>query len=184
MGDLQNAMSQELGGIGTTVETLASRLAEVDARMAELESTPQTSDDTGFADALEALRSDLKSWQAEAERLRAENTALASTLAERDAALAERDGNGPAQVQVTLDIDALDADASGYEPVWQDGRKVGFVTSGAYGHHTGRSLAMALVDRDMAAPGTALSVHVVGVERPARVIAPSPYDPEGRAMRA
>ncbi|MTI02562.1 FAD-dependent oxidoreductase [Roseibium sp. RKSG952] len=102
----------------------------------------------------------------------------------KDAALAERDGNGPAQVQVTLEVDALDADASGYEPVWQDGERVGFVTSGGYGHYTGKSLAMALVDRDKAEPGTELSVHVVGVERPARVIAPSPYDPQGKAMRA
>ncbi len=102
----------------------------------------------------------------------------------RAAALAERDGNGPAQVQVTLEVDALDADASGYEPVWADGEKVGFVTSGGYGHYTGKSLAMALVNRDRAAVGTALSVHVVGAERPAKVIEPSPYDPQGKAMRA
>ncbi|MCV2888433.1 GcvT family protein [Ruegeria aquimaris] len=101
----------------------------------------------------------------------------------RDAAIAERDGNGPARVQVTLEVDAADADASGYEPVWADGKQIGFVTSGAYGHYTGKSLAMALVDRDKAQPGTAVSVHVVGVERPAVIIAPSPYDPEGKAMR-
>jgi dimethylglycine dehydrogenase len=101
----------------------------------------------------------------------------------RAAALAERDGNGPAQRLVTLEIDADDADASGYEPVWRDGARVGFVTSGGYGHTLGRSLAMALVDSDHAAEGTGLSVHVVGVERPARVIPPSPYDPDGRAMR-
>jgi dimethylglycine dehydrogenase len=102
----------------------------------------------------------------------------------RTAAIAERDGNGPAQVQVTLEIDALDADASGYEPVWAEGEKVGFVTSGGYGHYTQKSLAMALVDRDKAALGTQLSVHVVGVERPATVIEGSPYDPQGKAMRA
>jgi dimethylglycine dehydrogenase len=28
-----------------------------------------------------------------------------------------------------------------------------------------------------------LTVHIVGAERSARVIAPSPYDPAGRAMR-
>jgi dimethylglycine dehydrogenase len=100
------------------------------------------------------------------------------------AAMAERDGNGPAQVQVTLEVDAVDADASGYEPIWADGKRVGFVTSGAYGHHIGKSLAMALVDRDKSAEGTELSVHIVGVERPARVIAASPHDPEGKAMRA
>jgi dimethylglycine dehydrogenase len=101
----------------------------------------------------------------------------------RDAALAERDGDGPAQVLVTLEVAAEDADASGYEPVWQDGKRVGFVTSGGYGHTVGKSLAMALVDRDAAAEGTALTVHIVGQERGATVIAPSPYDPAGRAMR-
>jgi dimethylglycine dehydrogenase len=102
----------------------------------------------------------------------------------RDAALAERDGNGPAQVQVTLEIDADGADASGYEPIWQDGNKIGFVTSGGYGHTMGKSYAMGLVDVASAAEGTDLTVHIVGVERPAKVIAPSPYDPAGKAMRA
>ncbi|GAB5435534.1 GcvT family protein [Falsiruegeria mediterranea] len=101
----------------------------------------------------------------------------------REAAMAERDGNGPGQVQVTLEIEADGADASGYEPIWSDGNRVGFVTSGAYGHHTCKSLAMALVDREQAAVGTDLSVHVVGVERQAKVIEASPYDPQGKAMR-
>jgi len=43
---------------------------------------------------------------------------------------------------------------------------------------------MGLVKRDLANPGTELSVHIVGVERPCRVIAASPYDPQGKAMRA
>lgn len=101
----------------------------------------------------------------------------------RAAALAERDGNGPRQAIVTLEVEAEDADASGFEPVWQDGRRVGFVTSGGYGHTLGKSLAMAMIDRAAAAEGTDLSVHIVGAERAAKVIAPSPYDPEGRAMR-
>jgi len=101
----------------------------------------------------------------------------------RTAALAERDGNGPGKLLVTLEIEAEDADASGYEPVWAGAEKIGFVTSGGYGHHTGKSLAMALVDRAHAGEGAALSVHVVGVERAAKVIAPAPYDPAGKAMR-
>ncbi len=101
----------------------------------------------------------------------------------RDAAIAERDGNGPAQVQVTLEVDAVDADASGYEPIWAGGEKVGFVTSGGYGHTVGKSLAMALVNVEHAAEGSDLTVHIVGVERAAKVIAPSPYDPDGKAMR-
>ena len=99
------------------------------------------------------------------------------------AVLAERDGNGPAQLLVTLEIDADGADASGYEPIWSGADKIGFVTSGGYGHTVGKSLAMALVNREHTAEGTELSVHVVGVERAARVITPSPYDPDGKAMR-
>ncbi len=98
-------------------------------------------------------------------------------------AVIERDGNGPSQRIVTLAISDGDADPIGYEPVWKDGEMVGFVTSGGYGHTVGTSLAMAMVDVDAAGDGTALSVHVVGVERDATVIAASPYDPAGTAMR-
>ncbi|AZO54046.1 MULTISPECIES: FAD-dependent oxidoreductase [unclassified Mesorhizobium] len=100
----------------------------------------------------------------------------------RDAALKERDA-GAAQRIVTLEIDAVDADASGFEPVWHGGRRVGFVTSGGFGYTIGKSVALALVDDDFAGEGTALSVHIVGVERTARVISASPYDPQGKAMR-
>ena len=85
---------------------------------------------------------------------------------------------------MTLEIDAADADASGYEPVWSRGKLAGFVTSGGYGHTVGKSLAMALVDHDAAGIDTELTTHIVGVETGARVIASSPYDPQGKAMRA
>ena len=101
----------------------------------------------------------------------------------REAALAEREKNTAPQKLVTLEVDALDADASGYEPVWKDGRRVGFITSGGYGHHAGKSLAMALIDVEHAQTGEELHTHVVGVERGARIIASSPYDPGGAAMR-
>ena len=55
--------------------------------------------------------------------------------------------------------------------------------SGGYGYTIGKSVALALVDDDFAGEGTDLSVHIVGVERPARVIAASPYDPDRKAMR-
>ena len=101
----------------------------------------------------------------------------------REAAIAERDGNGPAQRLVTLEVSAQDADASGYEPVWSGDRRVGFVTSGGYGHTVEKSLAMALVDSDLADVGTDLKAHIVGIERDVTVIAPSPYDPAGAVMR-
>ncbi len=101
----------------------------------------------------------------------------------RAAALAERDGATATQKLVTLEIDAADADASGFEPVWRDGKRVGFITSGGYGHVVGKSLAMALIDPDQALVGTELTTHIVGVACAATVIDPSPYDPKGKVMR-
>jgi len=101
----------------------------------------------------------------------------------REAAMAERDGNGPSKILVTLEVEDGDSDASGFEPVWAGEKKIGFVTSGGYGHTLGKSLAMALIDPDHAAEGTDLSVHIVGKERAAKVVPASPYDPKGQAMR-
>jgi dimethylglycine dehydrogenase len=101
----------------------------------------------------------------------------------RRAALAERDSIPSRQLLVTLEVDADGADATGYEPLWIDGRRVGYVTSGGYGHCLQKSLALALIDREHASDGPELKVHIVGVERPARIIADSPYDPSGARMR-
>ncbi len=101
----------------------------------------------------------------------------------REASLKEKEDNSASMKLVTLEIDSKDADASGYEPIWKDGKRIGYVTSGGYGHTIGKSLAMALVEPDMATPGTELSAHIVGVECGARVIEPSPYDPSGQNMR-
>ena len=101
------------------------------------------------------------------------------------AVVAERNGNGPEKIQVTLEIEDGDSDASGYEPIWSEaGDMVGFITSGAYGHTVKKSLAMALIEPALANEGTAVTVHIVGVERRAKVITPSPYDPDGMAMRS
>lgn len=100
------------------------------------------------------------------------------------AARKEHEADSAERRLVTLEIDAGDADASGYEPVWAGDRRVGYITSGDYGHTVGKSLAMALIDRDHTAEGTELTTHIVGVEHPAVVIPPSPYDPPGSALRA
>ena len=99
----------------------------------------------------------------------------------RDAVLS---APSPQRRLVMLRVDADGADATGFEPIWQKGHKVGFTTSGGYGHRVGQSLALAQVRADLAAVGTALSVHIVGRERGAEVIALSPYDPKGERMRA
>jgi dimethylglycine dehydrogenase len=100
----------------------------------------------------------------------------------RDAALTER-AQGPGQRLVLLSIDAVDADVTGFEPIWVGGRKVGFVTSGCYGHHVRQSLALAYVDRPIADAPVPVEVHVVGERRPARILKDPPYDPKGLKLR-
>ena len=51
-----------------------------------------------------------------------------------EAAGKERETDSASRKLVTLEVDATDADGSGYEPVWKEGKRVGFITSGEYGH--------------------------------------------------
>jgi dimethylglycine dehydrogenase len=97
--------------------------------------------------------------------------------------MAERDGKSARQILATLEVDATDADATGYEPIWNGSKRVGYVTSGGFGYRIGKSLALALIDRDQVVEGRELTVHVVGVERRAWIIADSPYDQAGARMR-
>ena len=90
----------------------------------------------------------------------------------------------PAQRLAMIEIDALDADARGFEPIWVDDTIVGYVTSGAYGHHVGKSLALAYLDVAVIDARPPLTVHVVGERRTARLLAEPPYDPTGSRLRA
>jgi dimethylglycine dehydrogenase len=106
----------------------------------------------------------------------------------RDAVLSARE-ESPERKLVLLDIDATDADAAGDEGVWLDGTLVGFTTSGAYGHHTNKSLALAYIDTPLAADaelGKApeLVVDIVGEPKTARILAEPPYDPTGSRLRS
>lgn len=66
----------------------------------------------------------------------------------------------------------------------QDGRVVGTITSGDYGHRVAKNLAYAFVEADLSATGTALTLDLCGAEIAATVIPPSPYDPDLSRARA
>jgi dimethylglycine dehydrogenase len=100
----------------------------------------------------------------------------------REAALRERE-EAAAQQLVLLEVDAKDADASADDGIWIGDRRVGFVTSGAYGHHVEKSLALAYVDRDAIESAADLEVFVVGDARMARILPEPPYDPTGSKLR-
>ena len=99
-----------------------------------------------------------------------------------EAARRERE-QGATQRLVLLEVDAADADAARDDGLWIGERRVGEVTSGAYGHHVGKSLALAYVDREVDAAGTELTVFVVGEPRRARILPEPPYDPKGARLR-
>ncbi|WP_438391842.1 GcvT family protein [Caballeronia sp. DA-9] len=89
----------------------------------------------------------------------------------------------PSHRLVTLEIDALDADATGFEPIWIGGEVVGHTTSGGYGHTVKKSLAMGFVMSERIDSSTAYEVHVLGERRNARILSDIPYDPSGSRMR-
>jgi dimethylglycine dehydrogenase len=101
----------------------------------------------------------------------------------RAAVLEERE-RGPARRLVLLAVDSADADVTGFEPVRCGDSTVGFITSGAYGHHVRQSLALAYVDAAVAAQPAPLMVDVVGEPRAARILAEPPYDPRGLRPRS
>jgi dimethylglycine dehydrogenase len=77
-----------------------------------------------------------------------------------------------------------DADAIGDEPIWYDGRVVGWVTSGGYAHSVQKSLALGYVDRDVAEHTTGFEVELIGERHAAVRLAAAAFDPDGKRMRA
>ncbi len=100
----------------------------------------------------------------------------------REALIAQKEAGIP-QAFVTLEVQPDDADCLGNEPLYLGDKMVGRCTAGAYGHTVGKSLALAYVEPEVAEPGTALEVIILGQRFPATVIPESPYDPENASLR-
>ncbi len=100
----------------------------------------------------------------------------------RAAAEAER-ANPPARTLITFEVDADDADAVAYEPVFIDDKVQGFCTSGGYSHHAGKSIAMALVPRALATDDLTAGIEIMGQRRAAKRITTPLFDPDGTVLR-
>ncbi len=79
-----------------------------------------------------------------------------------------------------LEIEAGEVDPFYAHPVEAQGRVIGVVTSGAYGHRTGKVLAQALL-REPVQDG--LSLRILGQMRAAKRLAQAPYDPANQRMK-
>jgi len=90
---------------------------------------------------------------------------------------------GVARRLVTLTIDTP-IDVTLDEAILKDGNAVGYVSSGGYAHHVGKSMAMGYVETTHSAPGTQLEVEIIGEFYPAVVQENPLYDPDGERMRS
>jgi dimethylglycine dehydrogenase len=100
----------------------------------------------------------------------------------RSAALAERSA-GPQRRFVVMEVAARDADVVGYESIIKNEAAVGYVTSGAYGHFIGRSLAAGYVPAALARDGEQFEIDILGDSCPATIRLAPLYDPKGLLLR-
>jgi dimethylglycine dehydrogenase len=100
------------------------------------------------------------------------------------AAVAEKASGGTLR-RVSFSVAALDADVLGDEPIWHDGKVIGWITSGGYGHFVDRSLAQGYVP--VARAGElrtgAFEIEILGERRKASILSEPLFDPEGARMR-
>ncbi|TAG16639.1 MAG: aminomethyl transferase family protein, partial [Rhodobacterales bacterium] len=91
---------------------------------------------------------------------------------------------GPCRAFVSMVVDATHATTHGDDSILADWRVVGSVTSVAWGHRVGKTIAMGFVEPGYAAKGTRLMVEVVGQPTAATVVPDCLYDPENLRVRA
>jgi dimethylglycine dehydrogenase len=100
----------------------------------------------------------------------------------RSAALEEQESGGRLRL-VTFTVDTRDADALGDEPIWHDGKVIGWVTSGGYGHSVQRSLALGFVPKEYAELSSGFEIEILGERCKATRQAGAVFDPDGSRMR-
>jgi len=91
--------------------------------------------------------------------------------------------DGVSRALVTLAVDT-DIDVTLDEAVLKDGKSIGYITSGGYGHHVNKSIAMAYIENNEAKPGNRVDVEILGEFYQAEVTADALYDPSGQRMRS
>jgi dimethylglycine dehydrogenase len=99
----------------------------------------------------------------------------------RDAARKEMEV-GPKRHLASFVVDAADADCVGDEPVWHDGKVVGWITSGAFCHYVGKSLALGYIPSELTG-ADGFELEILGERRAAARTTLPIFDPDGKRMR-
>jgi len=100
----------------------------------------------------------------------------------RDAVLRHK-AAGPREVRATFTVDADQADAVGDEAIFRDRERVGYVSSGGYGAHTAKSIALGYIRPETFQPQAEYRIEILGDRRAARLRTEALFDPRGTRMR-
>ena len=100
----------------------------------------------------------------------------------KKAALAERE-QGVSRRLCTFEVDAQDADAVAWEPIWHDGAVVGYVTSGGYSHHAQKSIAFGFLPVELVQEGREVEIEILGDMIKAKLYQAPLYDPGNEYLR-
>ena len=82
-----------------------------------------------------------------------------------------------------MDVADTDVEVVGFESILKDGAAVGYVTSGAYGHCIGKSLAAGYIPAALVREGARFEIDILGEMRTATVRLQPLYDPESVRLR-
>ena len=86
---------------------------------------------------------------------------------------------------VTMEIHNVeDADVLGNNPIYENEKVVGRATGGDFGFRLGKSIALGMVNPDVATTGQKLKIDILGKMYDATILDESPYDPENNLLRA
>jgi len=84
---------------------------------------------------------------------------------------------------VYCEVDAVDADPMGNEPVLSGDDIIGVTTSGGYGHTVQKSLAFAYVNSGYESAGSTFDIRILGERRKATVLAQAAWDPTNERLK-
>ena len=101
----------------------------------------------------------------------------------KEAVLAEKQ-NGVSRKLCTFAVDARDADANAWEPIWFDGDVVGHVTSGGYSHYSRKSIAFGFLPLDLIEEGRRVEIEILGEMIQATLYSEPLFDPRNEYLRS
>ncbi|MCP4490869.1 MAG: FAD-dependent oxidoreductase [Gammaproteobacteria bacterium] len=101
----------------------------------------------------------------------------------KPAVLAEKK-NGASRKLCTFVVDAKDADVNAYEPIWYDGKVVGFATSGGYSHYSQKSIAFGFLPVDLIEEGRQVEIEILGEMIPATLYSQPLFDPKNEYLKS